>query len=347
LTGTWLTTLAFAGRRPVQAVITFLETAAGPGEHLGEGSWIRASADKFLIAFRVPVDGLEADAGFEYRLTGIFALDEALGRLRGPVVGEVLDPTGKVVASLHGAAKLTRIASQEDRNHLVFGKAQCGAHRLSPGQQWRRNQVRKEMPMKQRRFARSLGTFIAFAGLPVAAVTVRPARLKADDDGEEDSKVQQAFAIAPAPLNLEGKDRNLAGLGSYFVNTQSDCNGCRSLIPAAAFIPARNPYLLPQIFTAKKQVNPAVYLGGGRGFGPLGTGANPGCQIISRNLTPDKTGRPEGGRSFAEFLQIVGTGVDLDHLHPNPCSVTAPQIVFSFHSMGPSCKSGHGPSSRI
>src|SRR5258708_2356226 len=41
--------------------------------------------------------------------------------------------------------------------------------------------------------------------------------------------------------------------------------------------------------------------------------------LFSRNLTPDKTGLPEGGRTFAEFLQIFRTGVDLDHLHPT-CS---------------------------
>ena len=43
--------------------------------------------------------------------------------------------------------------------------------------------------------------------------------------------------------------------------------------------------------------------------------------IVSRNLTPDKSGLPEGGRPFSEFLQILKTGVDLDHLHPT-CSST-------------------------
>jgi hypothetical protein len=41
--------------------------------------------------------------------------------------------------------------------------------------------------------------------------------------------------------------------------------------------------------------------------------------ITSRNLTPDKTGRPVGGRTFEEFLYIIRTGADLDHVHPN-CS---------------------------
>ena len=60
-------------------------------------------------------------------------------------------------------------------------------------------------------------------------------------------------------------------------------------------------------------MNPATYLGGGRNFGPLiGSSAS----IISRNLTPDKTGKPVGGRTFSDFVYIMRTGTDLDKLHP-------------------------------
>jgi hypothetical protein len=38
--------------------------------------------------------------------------------------------------------------------------------------------------------------------------------------------------------------------------------------------------------------------------------------ILPRNLTPDKTGRPEGGASFEEFLNTLRTGIDPDHAHP-------------------------------
>jgi hypothetical protein len=59
-----------------------------------------------------------------------------------------------------------------------------------------------------------------------------------------------------------------------------------------------------------QQVNPSTYLGGGRDFGPA-----EGLQhIYSRNLTPDKTGRPEGGHTFEEFLTIMRTGKDYDHI---------------------------------
>lgn len=59
--------------------------------------------------------------------------------------------------------------------------------------------------------------------------------------------------------------------------------------------------------------NPKTYLGGGRDFGPLIPGS---AHIISRNLTPDKTGVPEGGASFEEFVNSVRNGIDADHLHP-------------------------------
>jgi len=58
-------------------------------------------------------------------------------------------------------------------------------------------------------------------------------------------------------------------------------------------------------------------LGGGRTFASQVPWATP--IIVSRNLTPDKTGLPEGGRTFAEFRFIIRTGTDLDHVHPN-CS---------------------------
>jgi hypothetical protein len=66
----------------------------------------------------------------------------------------------------------------------------------------------------------------------------------------------------------------------------------------------------------KKKIDPKAYLGGGVDFGNFGPNTP---NMVSRNLTPDTTGRPEGGHTFAEFRQIVRTGVDLDNLHPR-CS---------------------------
>ncbi|MBV9678163.1 MAG: hypothetical protein JO185_17635 [Acidobacteriaceae bacterium] len=154
-------------------------------------------------------------------------------------------------------------------------------------------------------------TFISLAG------SFRtPLRVHADDDEQDEWKVRRGFEIAPVPLNLKGKDRYLVGLGSYIVNAQIPCNDCHTQNGATEFIPTGNPYFLGSIFSGRKQINPATYLGGGHDFGPLIPGS---AHIISRNLTPDKTGRPEGGHTFEEFREILRTGVDFDHLHPT-CS---------------------------
>ncbi len=137
---------------------------------------------------------------------------------------------------------------------------------------------------------------------------------KAEDRGDDsDSRIEQGFEIAPVHLNLEGKNRALVGLGSYIVNAQADCDGCHSAGPRTEFAMGGNPY-----FGQKEKVNPATYLGGGRDFGelvpPPGIGS---AHIISRNLTPTpKTGLPEGDHTFEEFLTILRTGKDFDHLHP-------------------------------
>jgi hypothetical protein len=157
-------------------------------------------------------------------------------------------------------------------------------------------------------------SFTALAVIVLVGMTTTSRRGQASAEGNEALEIRRGFAIAPVPLNLEGKDRNLVGLGSYIVNAQGDCNGCHSAGPATEFAPGGNPY-----FGQPAVVNPATYLGGGRDFGPFPAPGFP--NIISRNLTPDKTGRAEGGHTFEEFVQIIRTGTDFDHLHPT-CSPT-------------------------
>ena len=61
-----------------------------------------------------------------------------------------------------------------------------------------------------------------------------------------------------------------------------------------------------------EMIDQTRYLAGG----PL-TGPSPNFgPFVPRNLTPDKTGLPEGGASFQEFLGIMRTGIDPDHAHP-------------------------------
>jgi len=87
---------------------------------------------------------------------------------------------------------------------------------------------------------------------------------------------------------LKGKNRALVGLGSYLVNAAGDCNGCHNQSVQTEYSPGGVPFFgqHPAV------VNPAVYLGGGNSFGNFGA-----VEIVSRNLTPDKTGKPEGGKS--------------------------------------------------
>ncbi|MDQ2948128.1 MAG: hypothetical protein M3Y27_19700 [Acidobacteriota bacterium] len=158
------------------------------------------------------------------------------------------------------------------------------------------------------------GAVITSAALLIVGLGVSASRADDDDYGGERSRVRIGYAVAPVPLNLRGKDRELVGLGSYIVNVVADCNGCHSP-PPLTYAGGGNPYFKGN---QPKVVNQAVYLGGGQDFGQLVPGTP---NIVSRNLTPDKSGRAEGGRSWPEFRQIMRTGVDLDHLHPN-CSAS-------------------------
>ena len=145
-----------------------------------------------------------------------------------------------------------------------------------------------------------------------------------NNNGAQDEKqmIRIGLAVAPVPLNLAGKDKkdqNLVGLGSYIVNVTGDCNGCHSAGPATEFLPNGNPYTrqVPNgPYTGVAQTNTQWYLGGGRDFGGFPAPTSP-LHIISRNLTPDRTGLPEGGHTLQEFITIMRTGLDMDHLHPD------------------------------
>lgn len=177
--------------------------------------------------------------------------------------------------------------------------------------------------MMLKQCVKPVGAIAIFAAIVLAVMLSSSRSVRAGDDDDNDrneSKVRKGFRIAPVHLNLQGKDHELVGLGSYIVNAQADCNGCHSAGPRTEFARGGNPY-----FGQPEQINKATYLGGGRNFGKVSGPPSP--DIISRNLTPDKTGRPEGGRTFNEFLDIIRHGKDLDHLHPN-CSATVTTNCF-------------------
>jgi hypothetical protein len=153
--------------------------------------------------------------------------------------------------------------------------------------------------MKARQVLKALGTTLLLAGASIASLLLSSPRGRADDREEEkDSRIERGFDIAPVPLDLEGKNRRLVGLGSYIVNTEG-CDDCHSAGPPTEYLTGHNPY-----FGLPKMVNPKTHLGGDRNFGELTPMPVGSAHIVSRNLTPTpKTGLPEGDHTFAEFLQ--------------------------------------------
>jgi hypothetical protein len=115
---------------------------------------------------------------------------------------------------------------------------------------------------------------------------------------ESQSEIQRGFEIAPVPLNLNGKNRGLVGLGSYLVNGPMDCLGCHT---SGLFLAGGDPFL-----GQPEMINTAAYLGGGVPFGPF----------ISRNLTPDANGLP-GGLTFEQFEQVIRMGTDFKAIPPH------------------------------
>ncbi len=129
--------------------------------------------------------------------------------------------------------------------------------------------------------------------LPVSVLADKGDKAKDGDDGIHGrSKVQIGFAIAPVPLNLHGKNRALVGLGSYIVNAQGGCNDCHTW---PNYQEGGDPFL-----GESEVINTAVYMAGGRPFGPV---------IVSANITPDPDGHP-AGLTFAEFQHVMRTGED-------------------------------------
>ena len=165
----------------------------------------------------------------------------------------------------------------------------------------------------------AVGTVAGFAGLVLVGTLLPSPRVQADDEHSvsDEWQIQRGFEIAPVDLTYDQHNRKLVGLGSYIVNAVSECNGCHSAGPATQY--TQNPYLRLGPFTPPKVVNKATYLGGGRDFGQVGPITSPTIppHIVSRNLTPDKSGLPEGGATFGEFYETIRHGIDHDHLHPN------------------------------
>jgi hypothetical protein len=177
-------------------------------------------------------------------------------------------------------------------------------------------------------------TVISAAALVFGATTSGPSRADNPNDAISQSQVQQGLAASPIPasqLNFTGKNPYLVALGSYLVNGAADCNGCHTFprflrpggtAPTGANSTANltnqgsnpqygNPYLDPpeQSLTGQLKANHNVkhFLAGGRCFG----------FFMSRNLTPDDSGKPRG-LTEAEFIQVMRQGKDISCNKPNP-----------------------------
>lgn len=169
----------------------------------------------------------------------------------------------------------------------------------------------------------TLGVMIVLAGNFRSSSRVHAQNYQDD----ESTLIRLGFEIAPVRLDLAGKDPGLVGYGSFLVNAVGDCNGCHTGggPPNFNYASGGNPY-----FGQKTVVDPNTYLEGGTDFGPAlpsgfydpGYGGYLGPDIIARNLTPDKTGRPEGGHTLAEFKQILRTGIDFDKIHPTCTNIS-------------------------
>jgi hypothetical protein len=163
---------------------------------------------------------------------------------------------------------------------------------------------------------KSIKAVVAAAGaLVVAAIAGTMLSLpsaRAQDSGSEQAKIQLGLKLAPVTLNMKGLDSNLVGFGSYLVNAAMGCNDCHSAGAQTAYVAGGNPYFGQH----PTKVNPATYMGGGNDFGAFPDPAGPFPHIVSRNLTPDKSGLPIGGDSYDKFVQVMRTGVDPDTVHP-------------------------------
>src|SRR5262249_23562894 len=107
-------------------------------------------------------------------------------------------------------------------------------------------------------FNRARRSAIPISALTAAALVIYSptARTEENKGSKREAKVRIGFEIAPVPLNLQGKKKELVGLGSYLVNTLGNCNDCHTTSPANEYEAGGNPFFGQH----PKKVNAAAYL---------------------------------------------------------------------------------------
>lgn len=148
----------------------------------------------------------------------------------------------------------------------------------------------------------------------------------------EDNRITKGRAIAPVPLDLEGKNEAQVWLGSYIVNAQGGCNDCHT---SPSYAEGGDPFL-----GEPEQINVDGYLCGGVPFGP----------VVSANISPDEDGLPAGHKR-GEFIRLLRTGErasgELLQVMPWPVygKMTRRDLsaVYAYLSAIPSCDAGPPP----
>jgi len=163
----------------------------------------------------------------------------------------------------------------------------------------------------------------------------------------DDERIAEGYRINPVPLNLTGLDPRKVGIGSYWVNSAGNCDGCHGGTNGGQFTAAENPQNLPVAlggtytgnyhsstaipYNPTATENPVSFLGGGANFGsPTGacdSSGMGGCgatTLLVRNLTPDfSTGVPlPEANTLQNFITTLRTGHDFQDVHLT--TVTAP-----------------------
>ena len=139
---------------------------------------------------------------------------------------------------------------------------------------------------------------VAFFAVAAGGLMIVTRRTEAANDAnptqDEKLKIQIGQQVAPVHLNFNGKDADTVYLGSYIVNA-TGCTECHTVPPYVG-----NPFAgSPIVF------NSVGYMGGGRTFAP---------GVVSRNISPDGTGKP-AGMPYSEFAQAMRNGTDFDGIH--------------------------------
>lgn len=128
--------------------------------------------------------------------------------------------------------------------------------------------------------------------LPVLTAILVAVSGSASAQSSGDARIRIGYAINPVSLDMTGKNPALVGLGSYIVNGQGACNDCHTNPPFEA---GGDPFL-----GEPRKTNVEGFLAGGVEFGPF----------VSRNLTPNASGRP-AGLTLDQFLFVLDTGTDV------------------------------------